>query len=663
MKESTHDPFVSLEQLFSIVLQLDDEFRVAVASSVALTHMPWLADRPPLIDVFEVVRPQGVTSGEDVLERSDQLFLMTAKDGSFAVRGQIVSFDRDGKRIFVFCGAPWMLWINRELPELKLGIRDFSPQDPQLDQLFFMTTEKAMVADLELLNEQLQEAKFDLESAQHARDAFFAQMSHEMRTPLNGVVSALALLEQHRLPGEARELLSLIKSSSQNLMQVINYVLDVSKIEAADGVTENEPFKLDELAESVLDIVGARALEKGLGLHLRVKPGLPRTFLGDGARLRQTLLNLVTNAIKFTEEGDVTVRVADAEDRRGWVRIEVTDSGIGVPEDLQERIFEPFFSLAPHGKHDNDHGTGLGLDIVRRNVKLMKGELELTTSPGRGSTFSLMLPLETVEDEVGGSYRPAQLERVPAALRGSVLLVDDNETNLMLGTMLLEGLGLKVKGAESGEAAVEKAAQQCFCAVLMDISMPGIDGFEATRRIRKLPGREKLPILALTAYASSREQENARASGMNDYLTKPISQSQLAQALGKWLPKSPVVPESVESAGAKVMLNEATLEELAREIGTANLAQVLKTFSKEARKRWDSLAKAPSPADLAREAHSLVSSCRSFGLVTMADSLADMEKRARQGQSESAESLAELGDRMQASLDALARWNPPGQGS
>ena len=586
MKEPTHDPFVSLEQLFTIVLRLDEEFRIEAASSVALAHMPWLADRPRLIDVFEVVRPQGIAGGEDVLDRSDQLFLMTAKDGSFAVRGQIVPFDRGGKKIFAFCGAPWMLWLNRELPELQLGIRDFSPQDPQLDQLFFMTTEKAMVADLELLNEQLKEAKVDLESAQHARDAFFAQMSHEMRTPLNGVVSALALLEQHRLPEEARGLLSLIKSSSQNLMQVINYVLDVSKIEAADGATEKEPFKLDELVESVLDIVGARALEKGLGLHLRVKPGLPQTFLGDGARLRQTLLNLVTNAIKFTDEGDVTVRVADAENREGWVQIEVTDTGIGVPEKLQERIFEPFFSIAPHGEHDNERGTGLGLDIVRRNVKLMGGELGLTTSPGKGSTFSLALPLEPVETDVEESQAPAQAERPPSALRGSVLLVDDNKTNLMLGTMLLEGLGLKVKGAESGEAAVEEAAQQCFCAVLMDISMPGIDGFEATRRIRKLPGRAKLPILALTAYASSREQENARKSGMNDYLTKPISQSQLAQALGKWLPKSPVVPESDESAGAKVMLNEAPLEELAREIGTANLAQVLQTFGEEARKRW-----------------------------------------------------------------------------
>lgn len=662
MNESNHNPYATLEQLFSIIFQLDDELRIEAPSKLALAHMPWLANRPRLTDVFDVTRPKGIKSVDDVLTRGGQLFLLTAKDDSFALRGQIVSFDLGGRQAITFCGAPWLLWINRELPELKLGIKDFSPQDPQLDQLFFMTTEKAMVSDLELLNKQLQEAKIELESAQHARDAFFAQMSHEMRTPLNGVVSALALLEQHELPQEARELLSLVKSSSRNLMQVINYVLDVSKIEAADGSTQNEPFNLDELVESVLDIVGARALEKGLGLHHRVKPGLPHTFVGDGTRLRQTLLNLVTNAIKFTEDGEVTVRVTDVEKRPGWLRIEVTDTGIGVSEEFRERIFEPFFSITSHGKHGGEQGTGLGLDIVRRNVQLMKGELGLVTSPGEGSTFSLMLPLEAVERAAEVTHQPAQTEKVPATLRGRVLLVDDNETNLMLGTMLLEGLGLKVKGAKSGEAAVEEAAQTCFCAILMDISMPGIDGFEATRRIRKLPGRGNTPILALTAYASSREQENARKAGMNEYLTKPISQAQLARALGNWLPASAAVEDHHDPASDGEILNQEALEALAREIGTANLEQVLVTFSKEAQKRWHNLVKATSPFEMAREAHSLVSTCRSFGLAAMADSLADIEQRARMGQSASAEYLAELGDRMEDSLQALANWKPRRKG-
>ncbi|MBT8071133.1 MAG: response regulator, partial [Gammaproteobacteria bacterium] len=311
--------------------------------------------------------------------------------------------------------------------------------------------------------------------------------------------------------------------------------------------------------------------------------------------------------------------------------------------------------------HFGEHGTGLGLDIVRRNVQLMDGELELVTSPGEGSTFSLMLPLETVEMEVDAPLSPASAEKAPSSLRGTVLLVDDNETNLMLGTLLLQGLGLKVKGAKSGEAAVEEAAQQCFCAVLMDISMPGIDGFEATRRIRNLPGRKKTPILALTAYASSREQKNALKAGMNEYLTKPISQAQLARALSKWLPGAAAVEDHHDNARAGVILNEESLRELAREIGTANLENVLKTFSNEAQKRWQGLVNATSPSELAFAAHSLVSTCRSFGLVAIADSLADIEQRARLGQSASPEYLAELGDRMEVSLQALASWKPRDQ--
>jgi signal transduction histidine kinase/DNA-binding response OmpR family regulator len=653
-----------LEKLFSIVIEFDTDLRMVAASPVALDHMPWLAERPLLTEAFKIARPQGVKSLEDVVDRSDQLFLMSARDGSFALRGQIVTILRDGAKRPVFCGAPWMFWITSERPDLKLGIRDFSPQDSQLDQLFLMTTEKIMVSDLELVNQQLHDAKSELELAQRARDAFFAQMSHEMRTPLNGVISALALLEEHALPAGSQELLSLIKSSSRNLMHVINYVLDVSKIEADDGTLEAEPFGLEELVKSVVEIVEARAMEKKLGLRMVVEPGLPAASLGDSARVRQTLLNLVNNAIKFTDQGQVTIRVSEVEDRPPWVRIDVADTGIGIPEHLQDRIFEPFFSGLEQGTDAGETGTGLGLDIVRRNVKLMGGELKLESSPDVGSTFTVLLPLEPAIEPVVDAFVENQGEREEGPLRGSVLLVDDNRTNLMLGTMLLEGLGLGVKGAGSGEEAVEAVANQCFCAVLMDISMPGIDGFEATRRIRALPGRRNLPILALTAYASSREQAKAREAGMNDYLTKPVSRAQLVQALQKWLPgerKKPAMP--VRKARTAVSLNDTVLEDLAHEIGPQNLALVVETFGSEARDRWRALVAADSASGLAREAHALVSTCRSFGLDAVADALAGIEARARQGQTEDAESLEALGERLERSLDALSTWAPPRQGN
>ena len=646
----------ALEQLFSIVLVLGEDLRIESASQAAMTRMPWLKDKPRLIDAFDITRPRGITGHQDLLKHSNKLFLMTATDGSFALRGQVVSIESDHGPLVVFCGAPWLFWLNSERPDLELVIRDFSPQDSQLDQLFFMTTEKTMVEDLESLNKELKDAKDDLEIAQRTREAFFAQMSHEMRTPLNGVISALTLLEQHKLSQESRQLVSLIRSSSHNLMQVINYILDVSKIDADDVEADHKPFRLDMVIGSVLDIVGARAMEKELGLHLRIKPGLPANFVGDSARLRQSLLNLVTNAIKFTQKGEVTINVMDITDRPGWLRIDVKDTGVGVPEDLQDQIFEPFFSRPADDGGNGEPGTGLGLDIVRRNIQHMGGELKLKTAEHRGSTFSLLLPLETAAEPIDAMPSAPETEGASNEFRGTVLLVDDNETNLMLGTMLLERLGLNVSGAKSGEQAVEMVSKQCFCLVLMDINMPGIDGFEATRRIRAIPGRGNLPVLALTAYASSREQTNAKLAGMNEYLTKPVSPPQLSEALRRWLPQpapdQPVHANNKQAAG----FNDAVLEELLGQIGRENLAKVIEKFQQEARKRWSALQAATSAGGQKCEAHSLVSTCGSFGLEACAKALAAIEARARGGKMESAAALNRLGEQLKSSLNELDTW-------
>ena len=643
-----------LDALFSIVFSIDDQLRIFDPSPKALEHMPWLGNQPLLTEVFCVERPRKGIDWGQLRERTDQLLLMTALDRSFAVRGQVVKDDTRDKECLLFCGAPWLFWLNSERPDLTLGIRDFAPQDAQLDQLFFMTTEKTMVEDLSLLNEQLQGAKTELEAAQRGRDAFFAQMSHEMRTPLNGVVSALALIEHHDLPEKAQELLGLANSSSRNLMNVINYVLDVSKIEAEEGTAELAPLELDVLVESVMDIIEARALEKGLGLHARIEPGLPKHVLGDAARLRQTLLNLMTNAIKFTHEGDVTVRVQEISDRPGWLRVDVIDTGIGIPREYRERIFEPFFSV-PRGEPESpQEGTGLGLDIVRRNLELMGGEIAVGEGPDGGTTFTLRLPLEAVaEDLEHAEDSRADQEERRAPLTGEVLLVDDNQTNLMLGGMLLEKLGLDVRSAPSGEAAIESVAGGRPDVVLMDINMPGLDGFETTRRLHALPGCDSLPVLALTAYASSKERALADAAGMVGYLTKPVKSSGLADELGAHLSRSSA-PDSKDPE--PVQIDGEVLRALEREIGVENLLRVIDTFRAEAQKGWQSLVAARSLEALAREAHSLVSTSRSFGLVTVADALAGIEQDARAGRGVSPESLAGIGTQLEASIELLADW-------
>ena len=448
-----------LLELFSVVMVLDSELNIVFASDTLLRYMPSLDTRAPLLEAFKLLRPGSIASFEDLERNLSSLFLLISSDESFAIRGQVINVPSDAGNVFVFCGAPWLFWMNSNHPEVKLGLNDFAPQDVQIDQLFYMSTESRMVEDLERLNEELRHAKRDVEDAQATRSEFFARMSHEMRTPLNGVVAALSLMGEQSLQGQAAELLGLASKSSDNLLQIINYVLDISKLESSYAQAEQFEFDLADLITSVLDIVRARALEKGLELRSRVDSDLSSNYLGDAAGLRQALLNLVINAIKFTDTGVVAVDVAPATMEDGTLRIEVIDTGTGINKQNQKRIFEPFTTLKPSGSDRCQQDTGLGLDIAKRTIQSMGGRIGVSSAVGVGSTFWIELPFPAVEGSRTRLYEaPATVEAI-ADFKGRVLLVDDNETNRMLGAMILEGMGVAVTPASSGEEAVEIAHQ------------------------------------------------------------------------------------------------------------------------------------------------------------------------------------------------------------
>ena len=635
----------SLLELFSVVMVLDRQLNVAFASDTLLRHMPSLEAHPPLLEAFNLLRPGSVDSYDDIELKLGSLFLLTSADESLAIRGQVINGPGDAGDVLVFCGAPWLFWMTRNCPDIKLGLKDFSPQDVQIDQLFYMATETRMIQDLEQLNMELKEAKQEVDDAQAARSAFFARMSHEMRTPLNGVVSAISLMREQSLQGQSVDLLELASKSSHNLMQVVNYVLDVSKLESADSENQVLDFDLPDLVESVLDIVRARAMEKGIALHSHVATGVASSYCGDAPRLSQVLLNLLVNAVKFTERGSVSVTVEKASSDSQALRMNVGDTGVGVPKDAQAKIFEPFATLVDNVLMASQEGTGLGLDIARRYVEAMGGRIGVASSPGVGSTFWIEIPLEPAAEMPGVQHVETSHDSAGNRhFQGRVLLVDDNETNLMLGSMILEAMGVTVTQVNSGEAAVAKVREEVFDLVFMDISMPGIDGYEATRQIRTSRSTMALPVIALTAYASSVEREKSELSGMNDYLTKPIERDKLAAVLERWLPASAASP----------LVDMPTLESMLEQIGRDNLIKVIGKFHNEASDRWQALARASSSADLARESHTLASTCSSFGLPIIAGRLQAIEVAAKGGATvDEVTGLPGIGEELLAGLQEL----------
>lgn len=545
---------------------------------------------------------------------------------------------------------------------LRIGSRQFA----RLQEIARLATEnEGLLEQLRQTNQKMQETNdvlldSQLEVAQSTKNKseFLATMTHEIRTPLNGILGLSEVLSQSALRPEQKEIVDTLRTSGALLLSLINDILDFSKIEAEQLELESKPFDIRRAAEDIQRLFQPQTNAKGLDLILDINDKVPAVLVGDLARFQQIVINLVGNAIKFTAQGSVQVRieVEGTADEKVPLRVEVIDTGIGIPEEKMHRLFQKFSQI--DGSTARQYGgSGLGLAICKGLAERMGGSVGVQSRLGEGSVFSLhfRLPpappgtpaINVVNEKIEDAFTlPGQKPRT--------LVVDDNAVNRMVLAKFLTNMGCEVELAGDGVDAVTMARKQDYDIIFMDIAMPGMDGLEATRQIRELKKSKRPRILAVTASAVKTERDRCVAAGMDDYLTKPIRLRALQHAVQQLLQSLPAAQEVEKSSDA---IDFRVVEDLLAFDDTDFFSELLGEFHRVCEESMAAFTVALAKGDsekLSKIAHRLKGAARNLGAAHLAKLCEKMEiETTSLPPEEQRELIASIGSQAEAALDIL----------